>query len=74
VTPSRLPTEMQTRIFDCAARTVRALGLSEGPLHAEFRGERRRSVGSRSGASAHWRALLSHTAFGPDRIFWRNSP
>jgi biotin carboxylase len=37
VTPSRLPTEMQTRIFDCAAHAVRALGLSEGPLHCEFR-------------------------------------
>jgi biotin carboxylase len=37
VTPSRLPAEMQTRIFECAAHTVRALGLSDGPLHAEFR-------------------------------------
>jgi hypothetical protein len=37
VTPSRLPKEMQTRIFDCAAQTVRALGLSHGPVHAEFR-------------------------------------
>ena len=37
VTPSRLPPEMQARILDCAERTVRELGLSEGPLHAEFR-------------------------------------
>ncbi len=37
VTPSRLPADVQTRIFDCAQQTVRALGLSEGPLHAEFR-------------------------------------
>jgi biotin carboxylase len=37
VTPSRLPADVQTRIFDCARQTVRALGLSEGPLHAEFR-------------------------------------
>jgi biotin carboxylase len=37
VTPSRLPENMQSRIFDCAAATVRALGLSEGPIHAEFR-------------------------------------
>jgi biotin carboxylase len=36
-TPSRLPPESQERVFDCAARTVRALGLSEGPVHAEFR-------------------------------------
>ena len=37
MTPSRLPEEMQARIFDCAAQTVRALGLSDGPVHAEFR-------------------------------------
>ncbi len=36
-TPSRLPSATQARIFDCAAQTVRALGLSEGPVHAEFR-------------------------------------
>ncbi len=59
VTPSRLPAEMQTRIFDCAAHTVRALGLSEGPPSRRIPRERLRSVGSRSGATAHWRALLS---------------
>ena len=37
VTPSCLPAEMQARILDCAAQTVRALGLTEGPVHAEFR-------------------------------------
>jgi len=37
VTPSRLPAEMQERIFDCAQQAVHALGLTEGPLHAEFR-------------------------------------
>jgi biotin carboxylase len=37
VTPSRLPEQMQSRIFDCAAHAVRALGLSHGPIHAEFR-------------------------------------
>ncbi len=37
VTPSRLPREMQTRIAECAAATVRALGLTHGPVHAEFR-------------------------------------
>jgi biotin carboxylase len=36
-TPSRLPSDMKARISDCAQRTVRALGLSEGPVHAEFR-------------------------------------
>jgi biotin carboxylase len=69
VTPSRLPAEMQTRIFDCAAHAVRALGLSEGPLHAEFRTNdggpwvlelAPRPIGG----------LCSRTLrFGPDRIF-----
>src|SRR4029077_9373807 len=37
VTPSRQPEEMQERIAECAAATVRALGLTNGPVHAEFR-------------------------------------
>jgi biotin carboxylase len=37
VTPSRLSEEVQERIADCAAATVRALGLEHGPVHAEFR-------------------------------------
>src|SRR5713101_6125108 len=37
VTPSRLPAGLQSQIADCARRTVEALGLTEGPLHAEFR-------------------------------------
>ena len=37
VTPSRLPDEMYDRLLDCAERTVRALGLTHGPVHAEFR-------------------------------------
>ena len=37
VTPSRLPPAMQSALEECAARTVRALGLVSGPVHAEFR-------------------------------------
>ncbi len=37
VTPSRLPMEVQAAIRDSAERSVAALGLTEGPLHAEFR-------------------------------------
>jgi biotin carboxylase len=36
-TPSRLAPDVQKQIFDCAAQTVAALGLAEGPVHAEFR-------------------------------------
>jgi ATP-grasp domain/L-amino acid ligase C-terminal domain 2/ATP-grasp N-terminal domain len=37
VTPSRLNTSQQREIEKCAADAVRALGLSHGPIHAEFR-------------------------------------
>lgn len=37
VTPSRLSAGTQSAIEDCAARTVQALGLITGPVHAEFR-------------------------------------
>ena len=37
VTPSRLTDSQQLEIERCAGDAVRALGLSEGPVHAEFR-------------------------------------
>jgi len=37
VTPSRLPESEQRALIDCAARSVAALGLVTGPIHAEFR-------------------------------------
>lgn len=37
VTPSRLPAAAQEAIAACARRTVAALGLTHGPIHAEFR-------------------------------------
>src|SRR2546421_9348431 len=37
VTPSRLPESGQHAIEECARDSVRALGLSHGPVHAEFR-------------------------------------
>jgi biotin carboxylase len=37
VTPSRLSARTQRAISECAQETVRALGLTEGPVHAEFR-------------------------------------
>ena len=37
VTPSRLPSGTQRRITDELDRSVDALGLNEGPVHAEFR-------------------------------------
>ena len=37
VTPSRLPQAVQEEIVLCAERAARALGISEGPIHAELR-------------------------------------
>src|SRR5579863_4069015 len=37
VTPSRLPEGALEEISACASKCVRALGLTAGPLHAEFR-------------------------------------
>jgi len=37
VTPSRVPAGLQAAIRDCADRAVRALGVVEGPIHAELR-------------------------------------
>ncbi len=69
VTPSRLPEGVQAGIVGCAERTVRALGLTHGPLHAEFR----------VNASGPWvieaaprpiGGLCSRALqFGPERIF-----
>ena len=37
VTPSRLPDPAQAAVRDCTAEAAKALGLSEGPVHAEVR-------------------------------------
>src|SRR6266849_1650748 len=37
VTPSRLPAAEQRAVEQCAREGARALGLSQGPIHAEFR-------------------------------------
>ena len=37
ITPSRLPVDVQNDIISCTARTADALGLREGPVHAELR-------------------------------------
>jgi biotin carboxylase len=37
ITPSRLPDDIYDRVLDCVERTVQALGLTHGSVHAEFR-------------------------------------
>jgi len=69
VTPSRLAPELQDTILECAANAVRALGLSEGPVHAEFRvndaGPWVLEIAPRPIGGLCSRVLR----FGPDRMF-----
>jgi biotin carboxylase len=69
VTPSRLPTDVQKSLADCTARTLRALNLTEGPVHAEFRwnedGPWVLEAAARPIGGLCSRALR----FGPERIF-----
>jgi biotin carboxylase len=37
VAPSRLPSQQQSAILDRATQSIRAIGLTQGPVHAEFR-------------------------------------
>ena len=37
VTPSRLPESVQKEIIDCTTKALKAIGLCEGPVHAELR-------------------------------------
>jgi biotin carboxylase len=69
VTPSRLPTDVQKSLADSTARTLRALKLTEGPVHAEFRlnedGPWVLEAAARPIGGLCSRALR----FGPERIF-----
>jgi biotin carboxylase len=81
VTPSRLPEEAQTSIRETAARGARALGLTDGPIHAELRWNSRgahvieiaaRSIGGlcartlRFGAGMSLEELILRHALGRD--------
>jgi biotin carboxylase len=69
VTPSQLPSASQDQIFRCAQDAVRALGLTEGPVHAEFRLNDRGpwvlEIAPRPIGGLCSRVLR----FGPDKIF-----
>jgi formate-dependent phosphoribosylglycinamide formyltransferase (GAR transformylase) len=68
VTPSRLPSDVQRGLVACAERAVRALGLTQGPLHAELRHNERgaclielaaRPIGGRCSAALRFEGELS---------------
>jgi biotin carboxylase len=69
VTPSRLPDEIYERVLDCAERTSEALGLTHGPVHAEFR-VNHEGPWVLEAAARPIGGLCAHAIrFGPDRIF-----
>jgi biotin carboxylase len=69
VTPSRLPDEIYDRLLDCAERTVQALGLTNGPVHAEFR-INDEGPWVLEAAPRPIGGLCAHALrFGPERIF-----
>ncbi|MCL6480973.1 MAG: ATP-grasp domain-containing protein [Firmicutes bacterium] len=69
VTPTRLPEHAQQALLDCCERTVRALGLFHGPLHAEFR-INDSGVWPIEAAPRPIGGLCARTLrFGPERIY-----
>jgi biotin carboxylase len=69
VTPSRLPDDVYDRLLNCAERTVHALGLTHGPVHAEFR-INEEGPWVLEAAPRPIGGLCAHALrFGPQRIF-----
>jgi biotin carboxylase len=77
VTPSRLAADAQAALVECAERSVRALGLSEGPLHAEFRWNERgpwvlelapRPIGGLCAKALRFTTSVHRERFGADAM------
>ena len=62
VTPSRLPPDVQLAIAAEARWAARALGLAEGPVHAELRVNDAGAVDDRAGRPHDRRPLLAHAS------------
>jgi biotin carboxylase len=54
VTPSTLPEQQQRAIQKCAEDTARAMGLTHGPVHAEFRVNFQEAVREAAGNEGVW--------------------
>jgi biotin carboxylase len=77
VTPSRLPASAQAEIAGCAHRACRALGLSDGPVHAELRMNRSGptviEVAARSIGGLCSRTLRFGTGFTLEELILRHA-
>jgi len=77
VTPPRLPVDVQAAIADCTARAARALGLREGPVHAELRvneaGPRVIEIAARSIGGLCSRTLRFGTGMSLEELILRHA-
>jgi ATP-grasp domain/L-amino acid ligase C-terminal domain 2/ATP-grasp N-terminal domain len=82
VTPSRLPSEQVVEIENCAREAVRALGLSHGPVHAEFRINEEgvwplevaaRPIGGLCGRALRFASPLSGKVIGLEELLLRHA-
>lgn len=62
VTPSRLSVAAQKAIIECTEKAVAALGLREGPVHAELRVNDEGPLDTRDCPAIHRRSLLPYAA------------
>ena len=60
VTPSRLADDVQQRVAFLTWRATRAIGLTDGPVHAELRIDGDRGLGARSRGAVDRRAVRAH--------------
>src|ERR1700731_3530929 len=74
VTPSRLPESWQSRVMDATVQAVAALGLKDGPIHAELRlndqGPWVIEVGARSIGGLCARGLRLGAGVGPRELIF----
>lgn len=77
ITPSRLPTEAQERLTDAVQQAAAALGLREGPVHAEVRLDGDRAVvmevAARSIGGLCSRTLRFSTGWSLEEIILRHA-
>jgi biotin carboxylase len=82
VTPSRLSAPQQSAVQDCAIQAIRAIGLTHGPVHAEFRINERgvwpieiapRPIGGMCAASLAFVALRNSEPIALEELILRHA-
>jgi biotin carboxylase len=82
VTPSRLSSQQQSAILDRATQSIRAIGLTHGPVHAEFRINERgiwplevapRPIGGMCAASLAFSSMQYSEPIGLEELILRHA-